>query len=294
MTADKLHDALTLLPSDLIAEADAVRRGKPKITPLRRYAAMAASLALILFCGAILSGRLLPSYNESAAMAAPESAETAQSQIVQAPAEAAPLYDEAFGVEETCPATGGSTPQNRAESTVKEPSATDQALCSLPTAPTGEEGIPKFGWDITERYSTPFDPNSSINIYSVPQNLVLTTAAELNDYIEAYRAIYDFTALESALPAYDEKWFQTNDLLITLVHATSIDSLWTVTEIRDVRGIDEKGWDWFIHICATEEPTPDVSQTNYHLLTPIEKGLIDPNSSILNVYDNPNADKETP
>ena len=42
MTADKFHDALTLLPSDLIAEADAVRSSRPKVLPLRRYAAMAA------------------------------------------------------------------------------------------------------------------------------------------------------------------------------------------------------------------------------------------------------------
>lgn len=277
MTADKLHDALTLLPSDLIAEADAVRRGKPSITPLRRYAAIAASLAVILFCGAILSGRLLPVYKEAATeMVTPESADMAQSQIAESPAEAAPKWEPETAMEETRPTAGGSTTQNRAEE--------DQVLCSVPTAPTSKES---FTWDTTDRYSTPFNPNSSINIYSVPQNLVLTSRDALETYLEDHSAIYDFAELEAALPTYSDTWFQTNDLLITLVHAASTDFTWTITEIRDVRDIDEKGWDWFILISATEEPTPDVSQTNYHLLTPIQKGLIDPNSSILNVYDNP-------
>ena len=293
MTADKFHDALTLLPSDLIAEADAVRSSRPKVLPLRRYAAMAASLALVLLCGAILTGRLMPVYKEAATeMAAPESADMSMmEEIVQAPAAAAPKWEPETGMEET--QVSGTVAENgniKSEPAEAAPDTTQQIICSVPTAPPYEEFLRGDHFGSTNRFSTPFDPNSSVNIYSVPQSLVLTSPAELETYIENHRNIYDFSELDAALPSYNETWFQNNDLMITLVHSTPTDLTWTVTEIRDVRGIDEKGWDWFVVISATEEPTPDPITTNYHLLTPIEKGLIDPNSSILNVYDNPNPD----
>lgn len=48
MNAEQFHDALTLLPEDLVANADAFRSRKPRITPLKRYAAMAACFAALL------------------------------------------------------------------------------------------------------------------------------------------------------------------------------------------------------------------------------------------------------
>lgn len=293
MTADKFHDALTLLPSDLIAEADAVRSSKPKVIPQRRYAAMAASLALVLLCGAILTGRLMPVYKEAATeMAAPEAADmSANREMAEAPAAAAPQWEPETGMEETQAA--GTVAENssvKSEPTETTPDTTQQIICSLPTAPPYEEFLRGDDFGSTNRFSTPFDPNSSVNIYAVPQNLVLTTPAELETYLEDHSLVYDFGELTAALPTYNETWFQNHDLLITVVHSTPTDLTWTVTEIRDVRGIDEKDWDWFVVISAAEEPTPEPYETNYHLLTPIEKGLIDPNSSILNIYDNPNPD----
>ena len=48
MTAEQFHDALTLLPEDLVARADKIRSRKPKIIPLKRYATMAACLAVLV------------------------------------------------------------------------------------------------------------------------------------------------------------------------------------------------------------------------------------------------------
>lgn len=48
MTSEQFHDALTLLPEDLVANADAFRSRKPRIIPLKRYAAMAACFAALL------------------------------------------------------------------------------------------------------------------------------------------------------------------------------------------------------------------------------------------------------
>lgn len=53
MTGEQFHDALTLLPADLIAQADEIRCRKPKILPWKRYAAIAACLAVLL-CSAVL------------------------------------------------------------------------------------------------------------------------------------------------------------------------------------------------------------------------------------------------
>ena len=48
MTAEQFHDVLTLLPEDLVARADEYRSRKPKVIPLKRYAALAACFAVLL------------------------------------------------------------------------------------------------------------------------------------------------------------------------------------------------------------------------------------------------------
>ena len=57
MTGEQFHDALTLLPEDLIAKADAVRSRKPKIIHWRRYVSLAACCALLVLCGALYESR---------------------------------------------------------------------------------------------------------------------------------------------------------------------------------------------------------------------------------------------
>lgn len=56
MTSEKLHDALNLLPADLIAGTDALRT-KPKKPQVhwQRWAAMAACLAVVLLAGTMFS-----------------------------------------------------------------------------------------------------------------------------------------------------------------------------------------------------------------------------------------------
>ena len=56
MTSEKLHDALSLLPADLVAGTDALRT-KPKKPQVhwQRWAAMAACLAVVLLAGTMFS-----------------------------------------------------------------------------------------------------------------------------------------------------------------------------------------------------------------------------------------------
>lgn len=48
MNAEQFHDALTLLPEDLVAQADKFRSRRPKIIPWKRYAAVAACFAVLM------------------------------------------------------------------------------------------------------------------------------------------------------------------------------------------------------------------------------------------------------
>ncbi len=57
MTGEQFHDALTLLPEDLIARADAVRSRKPKTLHWRRYVSLAACCALLVLCGVLYQNR---------------------------------------------------------------------------------------------------------------------------------------------------------------------------------------------------------------------------------------------
>lgn len=57
MTGEQFHDALTLLPEDLVARADEVRSRKPKTLHWRRYVSLAACCALLVLCGALYESR---------------------------------------------------------------------------------------------------------------------------------------------------------------------------------------------------------------------------------------------
>lgn len=107
MTADHIHDALTLLPADLLAGTDALRTSRPKIIPWRKYAAMAACLLLVLGSGALVLNRDRGTKEMAAESLLLQSAE---------PAAAAPM-------EEAAPAQDNSA------------CLTEEAMKGCPTAP---------------------------------------------------------------------------------------------------------------------------------------------------------------
>lgn len=53
MTGEQFHDALTLLPADLIAQAGEYRCRKPKIIPWKQYMSIAACFAVLLCAASI-------------------------------------------------------------------------------------------------------------------------------------------------------------------------------------------------------------------------------------------------
>ena len=112
MTSEKLHDALNLLPNDLIAETDALRTRKEK-PPVRwqRWAAMAACLAVILLAGSLFSHSLGMNKTAETADKLQMSAAAVPDRQENAPAD--------FETAEISPADGGHvhTPAEASEST---------------------------------------------------------------------------------------------------------------------------------------------------------------------------------
>lgn len=89
MTTAQLHDAIGLLPVDLIAETDCLRCRKQPRLSWQRYAAMAAAVVLVI-CSGVISWRLLPG---SKTAGTPEVAQFAADEAL--PGAQAPMADAA-------------------------------------------------------------------------------------------------------------------------------------------------------------------------------------------------------
>ncbi len=98
MTVEQLHDALTLLPADLVAAADRRRSRKTAVIHWQRWAAMAACFTILLCAGSFWMLILTPkgSSMETAADMEMMAAEAAPAEAAQAeePAAAAPAERE--------------------------------------------------------------------------------------------------------------------------------------------------------------------------------------------------------
>lgn len=277
MTPDHIHDALTLLPSDLIEAVDKKRQSPPKILPFKRFAAMAACFALVLCCS--VYALTLCGGRSTETAAAPEAAMMQSSPSITADAspreEAAPMEE---AMEEAAP------------------EEKENGICNLPTVPrqeqdaTATQGTNGANSFPTRGYPTPDHPNASYNTTAAPENLVLTSRQELENYLEEHSWRYDFADLTQDLSRYPEAWFRDHDLLITVIHASPAGTPWTVTAIQDVRGTDSKGWEWFVHVSHSGQYDPNREITNLHLLTQLEKNTIAPGSAILTVYDTTGAE----
>lgn len=266
MTAEKLQDAISLLPSDLIAEADKMRCAKPKIIPWKRYAAMAACFAVVLSCGLFAFGLLVPMGGSTEKYAMDAAAPMEQ----EAPAAAAPVEE---------PAAEEAAPEHSANNSVTGNGTTrapaEDSVCVLPEAASDSEVI-------SRSVETPLKP-STVCFSSSTVVTLICSRPELEAYLADKDWIYDFTNFSTASEGYDESWFENHDLLILVVHASHAGTPWTVTAIEDVRGEDPMGWDWFVYFSNHGKEQTDHESTSFHLLTELEKGMISPDDSILTI-----------
>ena len=268
MTAETLHDAIGLLPADLVAEADRIRTRKQKLIPWKRYAALAACFALVLSCGLFAMEFLAPGGATEAAL--------------QAPAAAAPL----------APATDEAPAEEvMRDSSVREEAAAEEAPAMNKTTGTGSQetntsAAPVRGiFDaICHRVETPVKP-TTVAFSSQSAVTLVTSPEELETYLTEKDWIYNFADALEICEAFDDAWFEDHDLLVMPLHAAYPDFPYSVTSIVDTEGTDPMGWDWFVLYNTPGENHPETARSCIHLLTELEKGLIAPEDAILTVAD---------
>lgn len=188
MNPENIHDALNLLPDDLIAEADALRQKPRKTIPWKQLIPMAACFALVL--GALYV--VLP--NMATKDAAPEAAapmEMLQDSLVQ---------NSIVEIPETAPAMG-------------EP----MEDCGAPLAPDAEEAMEEVS-------GTPQIPVSATS-YCIGSRepaeteiTLISTTKEWNIYLAETISLLEAEGFENH---YEEPYFEKNQLIAVVTTAAS-------------------------------------------------------------------------
>ena len=247
MTAETLHDALTLLPADLIAQADRKRNRKPVRVHWQRWAAMAACLAVILSFGLLLRSRLL--YGGAKSASAEMSLQAAADNC--APEEAA--------AEVPAAGTTAAAPQSA-------PPLQDSAAATMWSG----QGI---------RYV-----NTPDNLYTTgcrvhgPEVTLITSREALDAYLDNWDLDYFLDELRTACQDYDDVWFADHDLVLIPIYPVSADGSVTATEVTETEDALE------IYI-AVSQPDADAECTTWHILLETEKGRISNAGAITVVYE---------
>lgn len=288
MNPQQLHDALNLLPDDLIEEAGRQRSRKP--IPLRRYAAFAASFALVLgsawFCAQLFSPKGATE-EAAAAPAAMQYALDTESAILGAPEneKGAPMETQAAAGAERSKSTSESVnAAPNAEATAEEPA--ENAAPAIPEKFASEDtvGIPLSSRQI----ETPMNPRSTACFSSHYRVTVLTSREEWEVYQSKWAPHYDLTGLEEAMSAYDDSWFAEHDLLVMALHAEPVGSNRMIPLLWNTKEEDKAyGWDWMFLVTWEGTPVDSGETTERHLLAELEKGLLSPEDSIVPVFDVP-------
>ena len=200
MNPENIHDALNLLPDDLIAEADALRQKQRKTIPWKQLIPMAACFALVL--GALYV--MLPSF--ATKDAAPEAAapmEMLQDSLVQ---------NSIVGIPETAPAMG-------------EP----MEDCGAPLAPDTEE---KAVAEVSGMLLIPVTATSYCIGADEPDETNITVISswkEWNAFLDAAPRLTEEGGFENS---YAESYFEKSQLIAVMTTAAGSTVRYEVHSIR--------------------------------------------------------------
>ena len=268
MNAEQFHDALSLLPSDLIAETDKLRASpKSRVIPWKRWASLAACLVLIFGCGwAVVRSGLLgfsggstktASFDEAAAECAPQ--------------EPAAMYSN----QKTTEAAQGTN--DSSVSLAPQEDLTDNAPADAnremeeAMTPTGYPADGSYFIDLNAAQSILTYPAQDGNLcIDSSQTALIRTAAGLENYLGSWGDYFNLYALEEACAAFDEGWFECFDLLLIRVD-TEKSELHPVIDSFTLTGPESCE----IVICSPlmpEDNSPDPAC--WHILLPVEKDLL--------------------
>lgn len=283
MTVENLHDAIGLLPSDLITAVDEKRSRKPKVIPFKRYAAMAACVALLL-CGSwVFAMTQAMGGAKETAMATPElqAADSVTNSAVDAPAAKAPEASPMEAAPEEPAAVA-------AERGAGEPE--EDAVCGYPTIETYAAGeIPPEGVAAEEWEGYPEFPAEDVQ-YANTKNIgtasttsdpvirVLRSRTELEDFRERF-GYYTMEAFDACCEIYDESWFEHHDLLVVLVRSKYEDGHLSLASVTESDGA------WCIRFYSGGPYTGE--QTSRFVLAALDKGIIPEGSHLFAMFEVP-------
>lgn len=225
MTSDILHDALTLLPEDLVAET-ALARSRTRVIPWKRWAAMAACLAVVLWGSLLAMDLFMPkSASDAAAQFSLESAYGGAMAKADAPAQEARRTEEDSGAGDAPMADADLPPHAAAANTVLSPWKNQATLSYFP------QGGSEDGADSQVR--------------------LIQSREALTDLIGEYSGFYDLTGLDAQLQSYDEAWFTENELLFVRLpqgiwqpeSLTAQEGYWSLT-LKAEDAADSQGEQW--------------------------------------------------
>ena len=259
MNAEQFHDALSSLPSDLIAETDALRSA-PRVNGIawRKWAALAACLVLVASSAlVVLRSGMGGNTKDTAMECAPQAPAAMYSEeksenlrADEAPAMAMPEAEEALS---------------------------DNAPADANTQITGD--LTPTGYPADGGYFIDLNAAQSVLTYPVregtlcidsSQAALLRTSDDLENYLRDWGEYYNLYTLEDACAAFDESWFESFDLLLIRVD-TEKSELLPVVDSVTLTGPDSCE----IVICGPllpEDNSPDPAY--WHILLPVQKGLL--------------------
>lgn len=253
MTAEQIHDALTLLPADLIAETDKKRTQKPRSIPWKRYAAMAACFTLVLGCG-IYCLQTVVVLNKVAGKGAPAAVQSS-------------LRNETALPETQAAAPAAQAPR---ESPAEEAQITGDAQASA--MGTLFPGIGQI------RYLEARPGASTACFSGSPTPELFHSRADLETYHAETIQRFDPDQLLAACKDYDEAWFDEHDLLLITLCGVPTSESTKITAIRELVG----GWE----ICVENYlDNAEAQRQDWHILIEVEKGLMASRDDILLVFE---------
>lgn len=261
MTAEKLHDALSLLPSDLITATDKVRT-QPRATVIhwRRWVSIAACAVLVLGVSFVFVNVFLPKGGSMEAAMEYESA--AMDCAPEAPAAMAPPT-EAPAADSANSTTSGS----------RQEAEPEEAL-----TPTGYPTDGAFFIDLNavQRILTYPIQDGNLCIDS-SQTTMIRTTTNLETYLRDWGEYYDLYSLEEACAAFDEGWFESFDLLLIRADTEMSELVPSIDSVTFWQDRCE------IVICSNLMPEDNsLDPACWHILLPVEKGLL-PDGTIIDI-----------
>lgn len=261
MTAEQIHDALTLLPSDLIEAADKKRSRKNKPIVWKRYAAMAACFALVA-CSSWFCLQLFGPKGSS------------MKSLEESPAEAAAMQAEENG-------SGGTSLTMETQAAAYEEAAESKNTAGDIQADTSEKSTSTaaaFYSGISQpRYIEAVFASSSACFGSNPRPWLFQSRGDLESYQET-SIRFQLENLMEDCKDYDDVWFESHDLLVVSLYGVPADVQNPVT------GIQEQDGQWVICV-ENYYDSPAAERMNWHVLFETEKGLIPDRDSITIVYE---------